>query len=321
MWAAKVNGMASGMSASDVTQTYLPLFHTNAQSYSVLPTLWAGGTVVLQPRFSASRFWTVAARHGATFASQINFTLRVLASRDVPDQHTFTRWGMSVSAPPEQSLFRVPIVGWYGMTETVGTPITGDQLVPNRPGTIGHASPYYEVAVLDPEGRPVAEGETGDLRVRGLPGLSLFAGYLNDDEATAASYDEHGFFITGDRLTVHEGGALSYAGRGKDMLRVGGENVAASEIERVVLTVPGVAEAAVVGGPDPMLDEVPVAFVVTKPGMADTQNIAELIVDACRRDLADFKVPREVRFLDELPKAALGKVAKQRLREALRASK
>ena len=181
IWAATVNGAASRLGPSDVTQVFLPLYHANAQAYSILPTLWAGGTAVLQPRFSASRFWDVALRNGCTFASQTNFALRALASRDVPERHSFTRWGTGMSGHPTEKVFNVPTFGWFGMTETVAATIVGDLLVPSRPGTIGHAAPQYEVAVLDGDGNPVGIGETGDLRVRGVPGLSLFAGYMHDE--------------------------------------------------------------------------------------------------------------------------------------------
>jgi crotonobetaine/carnitine-CoA ligase len=321
MWAAKVNGSASILGPTDVTQVYLPLFHTNAQAYSILPTLWAGGTAVLQPRFSASRFWDIAQKHRCTFASQIYFALRALANRDVPERHSFTRWGTGMSGHPTEKIFNVPMFGWYGMTETVAAPIVGDVLVPSRPGTIGHASPHYEIAVLGNDGTPVGVGETGELRVRGVPRLSLFAGYLHDDAATEAAFDEQGWLITGDRITVHEDGSMSFADRSKDMLRVGGENVAASEIERVILDIAGVAEVAVVGGPDSMLDEVPIAFVVPRVGTPGDRRLVETILAACRRNLADFKVPREVRIADRLPRATLEKVAKHQLRESLRFAK
>ena len=207
------------------------------------------------------------------------------------------------------------------MTETVAAPIVGDLLVPNRAGTIGRAAPQYEIAVLDVDGNPVGAGETGELRVRGVPGISLFAGYLHDEAATSAAFDEEGWFVTGDRVTVHDDGSLSYADRSKDMLRVGGENVAASEIERVILTVAGVAEAAVVGAPDPMRDEVPVAFVVARPDAAARTNLADAILAACRRELADFKVPREIRIVEDLPRATLEKVAKHELRRLLQSGR
>jgi crotonobetaine/carnitine-CoA ligase len=103
------------------------------------------------------------------------------------------------------------------------------------------------------------------------------------------------------------------------MLRVAGENVAASEIERVVLGVAGVVEAAVVAAPDPMRDEVPVAFIVARPGSSSGADLVEAVLAACRRDLANFKVPREVRIVEDLPRSTLEKIAKHELRKILQA--
>lgn len=128
---------------------------------------------------------------------------------------------------------------------------------------MGRPAPEYVVAIVRDDGSPVEPGETGNLLVAGVPGISLFAGYLDDDVATADAYDERCWLRTGDLVTPEEDGFVVFADRAKDVLKVGGENVAASEIERVIAAVPGVLEVAVVGGPDPMLDEV--AF-VRSPG-------------------------------------------------------
>jgi crotonobetaine/carnitine-CoA ligase len=201
------------------------------------------------------------------------------------------------------------------MTETISHGIVGDVHLPNRPMSMGRPAPEYGIAVRDDDGSPVGPDGTGDLLVRGIPGLSLFAGYLDDPAATAAAYTEDGWFTTGDRVTLHDDGFLSFADRTKDMLRVGGENVAASEIERVIAAVAGVDEAAVVGQPHPMLDEVPVAFVLPAGGRtAAPPTLADDIATACASSLADFKRPRHVILVDELPRATLGKVAKHLLR-------
>ncbi|HKA05382.1 MAG TPA: hypothetical protein VKD67_13675, partial [Acidimicrobiales bacterium] len=182
------------------------------------------------------------------------------------------------------------------------------------PGCMGRPTPEYEVAVLRDDGTPVEPGETGVIYVRGVRGVSLFSGYLHDDAATAETVDEQGWLRTGDLVTVHESGHLQFADRAKDMLKVGGENVAASEIERVIMGVPGVMEVAVVGGPHPMLDEVPVAFVI---GLDGSDTIETDVLAACRAELADFKVPRQVRLVHEMPRSTLNKIAKAQLRQSL----
>lgn len=314
LWGAKVNAVHESLTAADVQLVYLPLFHINAQAYSVLPTMWMGGTFVLQPRFSASRFWPVSIRHKCTWASMIYFGLNVLNTQAVP-KHFYRLWATGMSGHPLESRFGVPMIGWWGMTETVSHPIIGDVHVPNRPRSIGRPAPEYQVAVVRPDGSGVEPGETGEILVRGTPGVSLFAEYLHDPAATTAAFDDQGWFKSGDLATVHEDGSISFADRAKDMLKVGAENVAASEIERIILSVPGVKEAAVVAAPHPILVEVPVAFVVTT---ADQPDLEEAVISACRDRLANFKVPKAVYIVPDLPRATLGKVAKHKLRERLR---
>jgi crotonobetaine/carnitine-CoA ligase len=315
LWAAKVNSAHEGLTAADIQLVYLPLFHINAQAYSVLASLWVGSTFVLQPRFSASRFWDVSVRNRCTWASQVYFALRALATLDVPAKHSYRLWGTGMSGHPLEAKLGVPTLGWWGMTETISHPIVGDVHIPNRPQTIGYAAPEYSVAVVNAEREPAEPGETGDLLVHGTPGVSLFAGYLHDEAATANAFDVDGWFKTGDRVAVHPDGTFTFSDRAKDMLKVGAENVAASEIERVVAAVPGVGEVAVVGAPDPMLEEVPVAFVVASD---DRPGLDTAVLVACREKLATFKVPRAVRIVSDLPRSTLEKVAKHKLREALR---
>jgi crotonobetaine/carnitine-CoA ligase len=138
--------------------------------------------------------------------------------------------------------------------------------------------------------------------------------YLNDADAIKASFDERDFFRTGDRVVMLPSGAIRFESRVKDMLKVGGENVASAEIERVPLAVPGVTRAAVVGRPDPIRDEVPVAFVDVAPG-TDAVTIRGTAITAIVEQLADFKVPRFAYVFEDLPEALIGKIAKATLRE------
>jgi len=194
--------------------------------------------------------------------------------------------------------------------------VVGSPHHPDAPMAMGRPSPAYDIHILNAEGRPVKPGETGDLLVGGRRGLSLFLEYAFDPAATAAAFTPDGLFITGDRVRLGEDGFLYFSDRSKDMLKVGGENVAASEIERVIAMVAGVSEVAVVAKRHPMLDEAPVAFVIPHDGARD--GLVEAILAACRESLATFKQPHEVRLVDALPRSTLEKVAKAELRAMLR---
>jgi len=315
LWGAKINAAHEDLRPDDVHLATLPLFHTNALAYSVLATLWAGATAVIQPRFSSSRFWIVAAKHRCTWSSMVPFCLRALAEVERPAHHTFRLWGNAMSEPPTDALFGVKTIGWWGMTETITHGIVGEPNLPNLSGAIGRPAPEYQILIEREDGAPVQPGETGHLKIRGVPGVSLFREYLNNPAATAESFDERGFFATGDRVTLMEDGFIRFADRSKDMLKVGGENVAASEIEQVILGVAGVHEVAVVARPHRMLDEVPVAFVIRQPDAP--ADLAETILATCRQKLAGFKVPAEVRFVDEFPRSTLEKIAKAEMRKLL----
>jgi carnitine-CoA ligase len=318
LWGAKVNAAHQDLHAGDVHQLYLPLFHTNALAYSMLATLWVGGSSVIQPRFSASRFWDVAREHGSTWTSTIPFCMKALLEREIPKRHSFRLWGTAVCEPPPFAAFGVKIIGWWGMTETITHGIIGEVDQPNTPMSIGRAATEYSIRITDEDGRPTEVGGTGNLLIKGIPGLSLFAEYLHNAQATRDSFDQHGYFITGDRVTLLEHGFIKFGDRAKDMLKVGGENVAASEIEQVIALVPGVREAAVVAKKHPMLEEVPVVFIIPHAG-ADRApaDLHDNVMAACRGALADFKVPREIRFVDEMPRSTLEKVAKAELRKLL----
>jgi crotonobetaine/carnitine-CoA ligase len=317
LWGAKINAAHEDLHQGDVHQTYLPLFHTNALAYSMLASLWVGATCVIQPRFSASRFWSVATEHGCTWTSTIPFCMKALLEHEIPKQHRFRLWGTAVNDPPPFATFGVKIIGWWGMTETITHGIVGEIDQPNAPMSIGRAAAEYSIRINDDDGAPTPVGATGNLLIKGVPGLSLFSEYLHNGKATRESFDEYGYFITGDRVMRLDNGFIKFGDRAKDMLKVGGENVAASEIEQVIAVVPGVREAAVVAKKHPMLDEVPVVFIIPAEGGRSPADLHDDVMTACRNALADFKVPREIRFVDALPRSTLEKVAKAELRKLL----
>jgi crotonobetaine/carnitine-CoA ligase len=315
VYGAEVSCAHMRLQPSDVTLTFLPLFHTNAQSYSMLSTLWSGGTMVVQPRFSASRFWPISVKHQATWSSLIPFCVKALAAHPVPPDHAYRFWGPAVRLPDVEQLLGIKTLGWWGMTETITQGIVGSLDHPDSPLSIGRPSPAFEINVLHPDGTPIGPGERGHLFIRGVRGVQMFKEYYKNPEATAAAFDADGWFDTGDLISMGENGDLFFSDRLKDMLKIGAENVAASEIESVIMQSGLAGECAVVGQPHFMLDEVPVAFVI--PSAAAGPDAAEAIRAYCAENLADFKVPFAVHLVDELPRSTLEKIAKAELRKTL----
>jgi acyl-CoA synthetase (AMP-forming)/AMP-acid ligase II len=204
-------------------------------------------------------------------------------------------------------------VGTFGMTETAGTVSTSrlDDPLEERIKRLGRPLPGVEVRIRDLEGRADAvPGARGEVLVRGY---STLEGYYKDTVKTAAAIDAEGWFHTGDIGSIDAAGTMMFHGRLKDMLKVGGENVAAAEIESCLQRHPGVKLAQVVGVPDARLGEVAAAFVERAAG----QDVAaQELIDFCRREIAGFKVPRHVRFVTEWPMSA-SKIQKFRLRDQL----
>ena len=203
-------------------------------------------------------------------------------------------------------------VGSFGMTETAGTVCTGSPDEPEhlRITRLGKPLPGLEVRIVVPDGAQAAPGEQGEVLVRGY---SLLEGYHKDAEKTAQAIDPDGWFHTGDIGSLDDHGTIMFHGRYKDMLKVGGENVAAAEIEALLARHAAVKLAQVVGIPDPKYSEVPAAFVELNPGMSAT---SEELCAFCKLEVASFKVPRVVRFVSEWPMSS-SKIQKFRLREAL----
>jgi fatty-acyl-CoA synthase len=204
-------------------------------------------------------------------------------------------------------------VGSFGMTETAGTVCTGapDEPEALRITRLGKPLPGLEVRIAAPDtGLDVPTGDRGEVLVRGY---SLLEGYHKDPAKTAEAIDRDGWFHSGDIGSLDEHGTIMFHGRYKDMLKVGGENVAAAEIEALLGRHPAVKLAQVVGIPDQKYVEVPAAFVELKPGAAAT---AEELVVFCKAEVSAFKVPRVVRFVADWPMSS-SKIQKFRLRQEL----
>lgn len=320
LWAARLGATQQGFRADDIVQVFLPLFHVVGLSWSVLPTLWAGATVVLQPKFSVTHYWPTALRYRSTIGSHVIFSGNVLAGQPVPEGHAFRQWCNALSLPDHEARFGVKVQGAWGMTEMVAQGIVGDLWAPQRPGSIGRPSVGYGIRIENDRGDACRPGETGSLLVKGVPGVSLFAEYFRNPQATGDAFDEEGYFRTGDSVTLHEDGSIQFSDRNKDLIKVGGEGVSAAEVERVIATVDGVAHVAVVSRPDASLGEVAVAYVIAQGQVPADGSLESAITATCRRELAKFKVPRAVFLVEDFPRISVGKVSKVKLRDMARAT-
>ena len=314
IWASRIGPRNIDLAPDDRYLIYTPFFHASAQTWALCSTLGVGATAVLVPRWSSSRFWDVVQRHGVTHISIMPFCISTLMAPDRP--HTALRVGVFGLLMPEgRRIFGLDVYAAYGMTETVTHAISAKPAENLPARSMGRITAGYELAIVDKEaGSLCTEGETGELWLRGARGVQIFLEYFDDPDANAAAFED-GWFKTGDMVKMGSGGSVVYVERDKDLLKVGGENVSAREVEDVIGTVTGVARVAVVGKRHAFLDQVVVAFITRSPGAANDAALVDSVIQTCCENLAKFKVPKAVYIVDEIPAGELGKVIKARLRE------
>ena len=268
----------------DVSYCVMPLFHVHGLVASTLATLHSGGTVVVPPRFSASRFWDDVQTHAATWYSACRRFITSSLPRAIPSQHGL-RFARSCSSPLPVPLQRdleeqlgVPLLQAYGMSEAAHQ-MASNPLPPkeSRAGTVGMAT-GVEVAVLDPDWNQVPAGEEGEIAVRGP---SVIDAYLDNEEANASQFRD-GWFRTGDSGSVSADGYIELHGRLKELINRGGEKISPYEVEDVLLTHPSVAEAVVFAAPDAKYGE-QVAAAVVASDAADRRRRPGALRRAARR--------------------------------------
>ncbi len=301
------------ISESDRFLLGLPLFHVHALGNGLHCWLASGCLMRLLDRFEHQ----TAAETMLDFRPTLFFGVPTIYVRllDMPKETAQQigrgmRLFVSGSAPLPahvmeefQERYGHTILERYGMSETlmnIGNPYTGER----RPGSIGLPFPGISVRLLNAEGNAAANGETGELYLRGP---NIFAGYWKREEATQAAFRD-GYFRTGDLATLSPDGYYTLCGRKSDLIISGGFNIYPREIEEILLEQEGVKEVAVVGVPDRLRGEVPIAFIVPKEGFDP-----EALERQCREKLASFKVPRAFRTIEQIPRNAMGKIQKHLL--------
>ncbi|WP_255741616.1 ATP-dependent acyl-CoA ligase [Neorhizobium galegae] len=304
-----------GVADDDVLLTCLPLFHTNALN-TFFQALLTGASLVIDTRFSASRFWTTLAAHGATVTYLLGAMVPILLSKDATDvekQHK-TRIALAPGVPPQ---FHAPftersgvaLLDGYGSTET--NFVVGALLHDQKPGTMGKARPGFEIAVFDENDNQVPDGTPGELVVRAAEPFSIATGYFGMSEKTVEAW-RNLWFHTGDRVTRDADGYVQFLDRMKDAIRRRGENISSFEVEQVLISHPSVENAAVFPVRSELAEDEVMASIVLKNGFGLS---ASELLDFCQPRMSYFSVPRFVDFIDALPLTENGKVQKFKLIE------
>jgi fatty-acyl-CoA synthase len=317
-WKNLAHVVEFGFTGAEIGLACGPLYHVGALDLTTTSLLAVGATTIIHRTFDAAAVVDELERSRVTTVwlapAMVNAIMALpgVEQRDLSSVRVIINGGEKMPIPLIERIQRTFPSAWfadaYGLTETVSgdTFLDRDSIV-TKLGSVGRPCLHLELDVWDDEGRPVAAGERGEIVLRGP---KVFKGYWRDPEATAKAF-AGGWFHTGDIGVRDEDGYLFIVDRLKDMIVSGGENIAGSEVERVLYEHDAVLEAAVVARPDERWGEVPVAFVVLRPSATAT---ADELVEHCRGQLARFKVPKDVTFLDALPRNPSGKVLKRDLR-------
>ena len=301
------------VTTDDCVYSPYPLSHIGPAYYDVLPAMMTGGQVVLRERFSVSAFWPELERYGVTWFMMLGSVQQLLwaaAPCAEEKQHRVTRcWATPAPVPKREfdARFGLHLVpgGGYGSTDA------GWVVAPQWDHPGGIVLPHYEVRIVDDNGHDVAPGAPGQLLVRGTePGLTA-DGYFGLPEATAKAWQD-GWLHTGDVARVDADGLFYFLHRMSERIRVRGEMVSAFEVEEGILAHADVEDCAAIGVPGEIVEEEIRAFVVRKPGATLS---ADALRDHCAGQMARFMVPRDIVFVDDLPRTPTGKPDKRRLAE------
>ncbi|MEH7345661.1 o-succinylbenzoate--CoA ligase [Bacillus sp. JJ1532] len=314
-WNALNNMLSIDLTSIDRSLVLLPLFHIGGIGLFAFPTLFAGGTIIIPDKFEPFKALSMIEKHKATIVMGVPAIHQALLTCPTFETTNLqsVRWFYNGGAPCPHELIRAFLEKGllfgqgFGMTETSPTVfMLSREDAKRKIGSIGKPVLYCDYKLVDSEGAVVGAGEIGELVVRGP---NVMKEYWNKPEATDETIRD-GWLYTGDLAIVDDEGFLYIAGRRKDMIISGGENIYPLEVEQVIGQISDVVEVAVVGVLDPKWGEAAAAFVVKKKESLLTQ---EEIIEYCNKFLAKYKIPKKVEFLEELPKNATGKIQKNRL--------
>lgn len=312
-----MTALMHGRTSSDVVVSALPCTHVYG-NVVMNGAVMCGMTLVLLPRFDETEALQAIQQHRATvFDGVPTMYMRML---NLPGFDAFDLSSLRICTVGGQTMptarmeeaerrFKCPLIELWGMTELGGLGTTHPHNGPRRLGSIGVALPLSEakVVAVDNSAVEMPRGEVGELVIRGP---LVMDSYFNNEQATRASIEPEGWLHTGDLVYQDRGGYFFVVDRAKEVIISGGYNIYPAEVERVIAQHPAVAMVAVAAMPDELKGEVPKAFVVPRVGVSCTDKD---IIELCRAQLAPYKVPRAVVFLDDLPKTSTGKILRRML--------
>lgn len=302
---------------NDRLLTIMPLFHMNAVSVTTMSALYAGGSTVVSPKFSGSKFWNIISDYQITSFGSVATMLSMLLNtypEGVPDglKTDQLRFAMCGSAPVPaevmkkfEQTFNCPVIEGYGLSESTCRSTFNPPDDRRRAGSCGMPI-GNEMKVVDDDDNEVPDGELGEIVLRGE---NILKGYFRNQEATERAF-RGGWFHTGDVGYRDRDGFFYIVDRKTDMIIRAGENIYPREIDEVLYQHPAVAAAATIGIPDPLYGEDVAAFIVLKDGAKVGE---EELIAHCKTELADYKCPKSIRIVEDIPKGPTGKLLKREL--------
>ena len=301
------------LTPDDIAMVVMPLFHVHGLIGVSLATLSTGGSLVVPPRFSASRFWEQQEVSGATWYSAVPTIHQILLARSYDEGppsgvFRFIRSCSSALAPAVfkhlEARFGAPVLEAYGMTEA-SHQMSSNLLPPGErmPGTVGKGT-GVDIAIMDDNGNLLSAGEQAEVVIRGA---NVTHGYHNNPDANAEAFT-NGWFRTGDQGFLEADGTLTLTGRIKELINRGGEKISPLEVDAALLGHPAVAEAVSFGVPHEMYGEAVQAAVVLMDATDE-----DAIRAYCGESLASFKVPDRVHIIDTMPRTATGKIQRRHI--------
>jgi crotonobetaine/carnitine-CoA ligase len=317
-WYASLGGSATFRPGQERIYNPLPLYHANAAVVSLMGAIWTGNCQIQPERFHPHLWWRDIVETRATVVHYLGIIAPLLLARapDENERRHEVRFGIGAGIEPQlhqpfETRFGFPLIEVWGMTEMVR--VLADNFEPRQVGTraFGRAVPGVDARVVDEADRDVADGEPGELLVRhsaATPRRGCFSGYLKDEAATEIAW-RGGWFHTGDTVWRGADGMLHFIDRKKNIIRRSGENIAAAEVEALLLTHPDVAQAAVIAVKDELREEEVLACIVLKRKLP-AGEVAEALFQYCYERLAYYKAPGFIHIVDSLPTTGTQKVQK-----------